>query len=154
VSDEEDGQLDIKANPELRHVLAHIIYAIEALCEDPPCRRAAMHEIDSIKELVFWGDSSYQAIESDLRKRGYPDEELQGQEELQRQEGLQDQGREEGLQGEGLRSEKEEGSPKEAQVASCEGKEYGHFWATEDGDLYRCSYCNAEYHKMSKWYAR
>lgn len=88
--------IDIKDEPELRHALAHITYAIEALA-DPggPCIRVAQMEIESIKELIFWGDDSNQALEADLGHRweqNREEEDLQGQEELQGKEVVQGQG--------------------------------------------------------------
>jgi hypothetical protein len=45
----------IKANAELRHVLAHIMSAIEELAHDRP--RSALHELEGIEGLVlFRGD--------------------------------------------------------------------------------------------------
>ena len=78
--------IDLKAEPELRHVLAHLIGAIEALKEG--CPRKAQMEIDSIAELVFFADDDPHLIEAELKARGYgqedPDEPStvsQGQEE-------------------------------------------------------------------------
>ena len=52
---------------ELRHVLAHLIYSIEAHLAG--CPTTAQYELDSIKELVFWSDDSYEGIEADLRAK-------------------------------------------------------------------------------------
>lgn len=79
--------IDIKDEPELRHVLAHIFYAIEAL--KAGCPLATQFELDGVKELVFWGDDSYEAIEADLQRREKLREEEDGQEELSGQKELQ-----------------------------------------------------------------
>ena len=82
--------IDVKYEPELRHVLAHIIYAIQALNEN--CPLVAQQELDCIKELVFWADDSNEAIECDLRERalkqnGTQEEERQGQEDAEELQG-------------------------------------------------------------------
>lgn len=45
--------LVVKREPELRHVLAHLYYAIDALRQGLP--RLALLELQSIEGLVFWG---------------------------------------------------------------------------------------------------
>ncbi len=42
----------IKANSELRHVLAHIMNAIEELANGRP--KSALHEIEGVESLVFF----------------------------------------------------------------------------------------------------
>lgn len=42
----------VKDDPELRHILAHLIMAIEAITEGN--LKVAQHEIESIEGLVMW----------------------------------------------------------------------------------------------------
>lgn len=44
--------MNIKEEPELRHALAHIYYAIEALSNGHAAE--ALYELKSIEGLVFW----------------------------------------------------------------------------------------------------
>lgn len=79
------NQIVIKLEPELRHALAHIWYAIDALAHG--CPLVAIQEIKCIEALIFF-DGDDQDIESWLKKnaggynRGRKEEELQGQEKL------------------------------------------------------------------------
>lgn len=91
--------ISIKSEAELRHALAHIIYAIEALAEDPPCIHVAQMEVDSIKELIFWGNDSNEALEAYFTEKEQDDGEelqrkkdVQGKEDLQRKVRQRDQG--------------------------------------------------------------
>lgn len=46
----------IKQNPELRHFLRHVLYAIEELCLGN--KKAAQYEIESIKSMVSWNEDN------------------------------------------------------------------------------------------------
>ena len=58
-----DRGITIKREAELRHVLSHVINAIEHLAEGAP--ESALHELESITGLVFW--------ETSAEMRGYLD---------------------------------------------------------------------------------
>ena len=45
-------ELSIKEHPELRHALAHLYYALEALARGD--KSEALYEIRSIEGLIFW----------------------------------------------------------------------------------------------------
>jgi hypothetical protein len=49
--------INIKEEPELRHALAHITYAIRALAEGN--KAVAVYELDQIESLVFWEDDEH-----------------------------------------------------------------------------------------------
>ncbi len=48
----------IKDQPEIRHVLSHLYFAIEALTEDH--KLEALYELKSIESLIFWEDEAGQ----------------------------------------------------------------------------------------------
>ncbi len=48
------SKISIKKNPELRHALAHMYYAIECLTRGK--LDAALFELESIEGLIFWDD--------------------------------------------------------------------------------------------------
>jgi len=50
-------KISIKEHPELRHALAHIYYAIEALAKGS--KAEAIYELESIEALVFWEDDEH-----------------------------------------------------------------------------------------------
>ena len=54
--------LSIKMEPELRHALAHMIYAIDALAKGEV--EEAKFEIESIRGLVFWDSDEGQTADS------------------------------------------------------------------------------------------
>lgn len=57
----------IKANPELRHVLAHIMSAIEELANGRPL--SAIHEIQGVESLVlFFGDDEMEGYLSGMHE--------------------------------------------------------------------------------------
>lgn len=60
--------ITIKTEPELRHVLTHIVYAIRALRNG--CPRAAEAELLSIEEFILWEDDSDHALEKYYASRG------------------------------------------------------------------------------------
>lgn len=78
--------ISVKKEPELRHVLAHLYYAIEHLARREPRTMAAWHELKSIEGLVFF-DGDDEDYENWLQTHcvgGQKNEaQLQGQEELQ-----------------------------------------------------------------------
>jgi hypothetical protein len=45
----------LKNEPELRHVLAHLFYAIRALRNGQ--LRLSLYELESVEGLIFWGES-------------------------------------------------------------------------------------------------
>lgn len=49
-----DCKISIKEQAELRHVLAHIVYAIKALAEGND--NEAIYEVDQVEGLIFWED--------------------------------------------------------------------------------------------------
>jgi hypothetical protein len=58
-------KLIIKEKPELRHVLSHIMLAIQALSNDN--KEEALYELESIEGLVFFGtDLSQTAIAQEV----------------------------------------------------------------------------------------
>lgn len=75
--------ISIKEHPELRHALAHLYYAIEALSRDS--KAEAIYELKSIEALIFWEDDEHMTrfVESLKRK---DDEKVQQEKELQGQE--------------------------------------------------------------------
>jgi len=80
-------QISIKMEPELRHVLAHMSYAIEALAKGN--LGEAQYEIESIKGLVFWDNDEAMAADAEAlfgggEEDGGTNKELQG-EELQKE---------------------------------------------------------------------
>jgi len=82
--------LSIKMEPELRHVLAHMIYAIEALVNGDTAE--AQYEVESIKGLVFWdSDRGQTADAEEWLERNENGEEMHKEE-------LQEEGRQEKLQ--------------------------------------------------------
>lgn len=88
------NDIDVKSEPELRHALAHLWYAIDALAEG--CPKVAQMELQSISSIIFWSDDSNPAIEKylergccdDAEEEDEEEKELQGQEELPRQEAV------------------------------------------------------------------
>ena len=65
--------LSIKTEPELRHVLAHIYYSIECLCEEPPCVFGALDNLKSIEGLImFDGDGArdWESYYEEMARRG------------------------------------------------------------------------------------
>ena len=75
--------ISIKMEPELRHVLAHIIYAIEANAKGEPAE--ALYELSQIKGLVFWDTDSGQTVDAREWARSILEDEDDGREELQGQ---------------------------------------------------------------------
>lgn len=61
--------ISVKTEAELRHVLAHLYYAIEHLAAEPPRSALATMELKSIEGLVFW-DGGDEDIEAWLRRHG------------------------------------------------------------------------------------
>lgn len=51
------AKINIKDHPELRHALAHIYYAIEAVSQGN-CKEAR-YELESIEGLIFWEDDEH-----------------------------------------------------------------------------------------------
>ena len=91
-----DDIISIKDEPELRHALAHMYYAIEALSKGN--KREALYELKSIESLIFWEDDEHMTayVESNNGKMHSKEEkELQGKEELQGQDQEILQGKEE-----------------------------------------------------------
>jgi hypothetical protein len=88
--------ISIKMEPEIRHVLAHMIYAIEALANGN--QGEAQYEIEQIKGLLFWDSDAASAgdmekwhrqenDDGEVYEKGEEDKErLQGQEIRQGQE--------------------------------------------------------------------
>jgi len=80
-----DEILSIKDEPELRHALAHMYYAIEALSKGH--KKEAAYELRSIEALIFWEDDEHMTahIEGKANEevQQAKEEKLQGQEELQ-----------------------------------------------------------------------
>lgn len=72
--------LSIKDEPELRHALAHMYYAIEALAKGH--RIEALYELKSIEALIFWEDDDHM---TKLLERGNAEkaQDMQVEEELQ-----------------------------------------------------------------------
>ncbi len=71
--------LVVKTEPELRHVLAHLYYAIDHLVADRPIM--AMNELKSIEGLVFFDgdDDQYESwLQAKLSPKEGSDERLQG----------------------------------------------------------------------------
>lgn len=52
-------KISVKSQAELRHILAHLIYAIRANAEGHHAE--AMYEVDQIEGLVFWEDDEAMA---------------------------------------------------------------------------------------------
>lgn len=52
-----DETMSIKDEPELRHALAHMYYAIEALSKGH--KKEAAYELKSIEALIFWEDDEH-----------------------------------------------------------------------------------------------
>ena len=71
----------IKADPELRHVLSHMILALRALAEGHP--RVAQYELQQIEGLVFFESDDDASLEAWLERRvgGHDGEEEGSQEE-------------------------------------------------------------------------
>ncbi len=91
--------ISIKLEPELRHTLAHMIYAIEALANGEPAE--ARYELEEIKGLVFWdseGGQTADAREWLAREQQESDDERDKKGRQVRPEELQDL-RTEGRQG-------------------------------------------------------
>lgn len=82
-------QIVLKREPELRHALAHICNAIEALAEGHPL--TALHELRSIESVIFFeGDDEMEAflqhggtngtetqMHQERRKEGWPERRAQ-----------------------------------------------------------------------------
>jgi len=82
-----DCKISVKEQAELRHILAHMIYAIRANAEGHHAE--AQYEVDQIEGLVFWEDDEAMTKHIEGIKYGCKeettemlDEELQGQEKL------------------------------------------------------------------------
>ena len=54
--------LSIKMEPELRHVLAHMTYAIESLVKGEHAE--AQYEIEEIKSAIFWDSDGGQTADA------------------------------------------------------------------------------------------
>ena len=50
------NEVIVKENRELRHILAHLVIAIEALCDGRP--GSAMDDVGSIEGLIFYEDEA------------------------------------------------------------------------------------------------
>ena len=74
-------KISVKEQAELRHILAHMIYAIRANAEGHHAE--AMYEVDQIEGLVFWDDDESMTKHIEGIKYGLQQEEGQ---ELQRKE--------------------------------------------------------------------
>lgn len=78
----------VKMNPELRHVLAHMIYAIDCLVAGNTAEAA--YELESIRGLVFWDSDKGQTADAEEWKDrtdeddGEEDHQEELQEELQK----------------------------------------------------------------------
>ena len=132
--------LSLKMEPELRHALAHILYAIDSLAKGvesiakdaglkPSADLAeAQYELDSIRGLVFWdSDAGQTADAAEWRRRQLESQEENHGEEVQHQdvqelhaEGRQVVGRGPvaDAQGQGLEDlqEQEVGSPTHSEI--------------------------------------
>ena len=80
------SEISVKEHPELRHVLAHLYYAIEALSSGHSGE--ALYELRSIEGLVFW-DTDERMTEFSRRfyrekLQGQRKEKLQGQKEIRK----------------------------------------------------------------------
>jgi len=83
-------KISVKEQAELRHILAHIIYAIRANAEGHHAE--AQYEVDQIEGLVFWDDDEamtkhiegiqYGKVQQAEEETNETEEELQGKEEL------------------------------------------------------------------------
>lgn len=98
--------ISIKMEPELRHALAHLIYAVDALAKGDLAE--AQYEIESIKGLVFWDSDAGQTVDARewLARQTSAEENDHGQEGRQevQPKDVQDLSREgrQGLGGEAL----------------------------------------------------
>jgi len=73
--------ISIKEHAELRHALAHMYYAIQALAEGHAAE--ALYELKSIEGLVFWdSDEAMTAFCEAQHEKLQRQKELQGQEEV------------------------------------------------------------------------
>ena len=54
--------ISIKMEPELRHVLAHLVYAIQALAKGQPAE--ALYEIKGFDGLIFWDSDEGQTSDA------------------------------------------------------------------------------------------
>lgn len=80
-----DETMSIKDEPELRHALAHMYYAIEALSKGH--KKEAAYELKSIEALIFWEDDEHMTAhiegKANEEMQQAEKEKLQGQEVLQ-----------------------------------------------------------------------
>ncbi len=75
------GQVEIKEHHELRHVLAHLYAAIDAVRTGH--LRVAEQELESVGNLIFFEDPDNEAVEQFLKRReehhgGKEEEPVQG----------------------------------------------------------------------------
>ena len=86
----------IKDNAELRHVLAHILYAIEELANGRP--KSALHEIESVEGLVFFREDGemegyLDGLQQEEKAEAAPEAETQEEIAGQRRPGARNPGK-------------------------------------------------------------
>ncbi len=125
--------VSVREEPELRHVFAHMLYAIRALAGGHV--RVAEYEVAQVEGLVMWDDDSDEAVERWLAAKEERDageaqgrqEVVQGEEELSGEEELQ------GEEEEVVRRLRASGSRDLIRLwARCERELYRRGWRLED----------------------